>query len=227
MYNAWHELEVNKVNKMTAPDSSNEYTKGRLTRNELDPDPLVQFDRWYTQAWDASIPYPHAMSLATASPDGTPSLRTVFLKQADRAGFVFFTHYQSPKARDIEHRSEVALLFLWKPLERQVTVTGHAAKISAADSSAYYSTRSRGSQLGAIISPQSQVIPSRDYLHERFKVTDEAYSSKPIERPDHWGGYCVTPGTIEFWQGRPNRLNDRFMYTANDDQSWAIQRLAP
>ncbi len=212
---------------MTVPDSPNEYTKGCLTRNELDPDPLVQFDRWYTQACAASTPYPLAMSLATVSPDGTPSLRTVFLKQADAAGFVFFTHYQSPKARDIEHRPEVALLFLWKPLERQVTVTGRAAKIPASDSSAYYATRSRGSQLGAIISPQSQVIPSRDYLDQRFKVTDEAYANKSIERPKHWGGYCVTPHTIEFWQGRPNRLNDRFLYTICDDRSWIIQRLAP
>jgi pyridoxamine 5'-phosphate oxidase len=212
---------------MTVVDSPNEYRKGCLTRNELDPDPIVQFDRWYTQACETSTPYAHAMSMATASKEGMPSIRTVFLQQADTAGFVFFTNYQSPKARDIEHRPEVALLFLWKTLERQVTVSGRAVKIGAADSSAYFSTRSRGSQLGAMISPQSQVVPSRDYLNAKFRVTDEAYTNKPIERPDHWGGYRVKPRTIEFWQGRPSRLNDRFLYSANDDQSWTIQRLAP
>jgi pyridoxamine 5'-phosphate oxidase len=212
---------------MTIADSSNEYRKGCLTRNELNPDPLVQFDRWYMEACNSSTPYPHAMSLATVSPEGIPSIRTVFLKHADRAGFVFFTNYQSPKAHDIEYRPEVALLFLWQALERQVTITGQAVKIASADSTDYYATRSRGSQLGAIVSPQSQVIPSRDYLDNKFRVTDEAHSSKAIERPAHWGGYCVKPHRIEFWQGRPSRLNDRFLYSTNGDQSWKIQRLAP
>jgi pyridoxamine 5'-phosphate oxidase len=216
-----------ELNKMAIPDPPNEYKKGCLTRNELDPDPLVQFDRWYMQARNSSTPYAHAMSLATASKEGMPSIRTVFLKQADRAGFVFFTNYQSPKARDIERRPEVALLFLWKAMERQVTISGRAVKIPSADSADYFSTRCRGSQLGALISPQSQVVPSRDYLDKKFRVTDEAYSNKPIERPEHWGGYCVKPRTIEFWQGRPSRLNDRFLYSANEDQSWTIQRLAP
>ena len=214
-------------NKMIVSDLPNEYQKGRLSRNALDPDPIVQFNSWYTQASETSLLYAQAMSLATVSPEGIPSLRTVFLKQADSAGFVFFTNYQSPKAQDIEQRPEVALLFLWKALERQVTISGRAVKIASADSSAYFATRCRGSQLGALISPQSQVIPSRDYLDKKFRVTDEAYSNKAIERPNHWGGYCVKPRSIEFWQGRPSRLNDRFLYSVNDDQSWTIQRLAP
>jgi len=212
---------------MIVSDSPTEYQKGFLTRDELDPDPIVQFNLWYTQAYEASTPYAQAMSLATVSRAGVPNIRTVFLKQADAAGFVFFTNYQSAKARDIEHRPEVALLFLWKPLERQVTISGHATKIVAADSAAYYASRPRGSQLGAIASPQSQVIPSRDYLEEKFQAADRAYANKPIKRPEHWGGYCVKPRTIEFWQGRPSRLHDRFLYSANGDQSWTIQRLAP
>lgn len=212
---------------MTVTDLPIEFQKGCLTRSELDPDPIVQFNAWYAQACEASVPYAHAMSLATVSKEGMPSIRTVLLKSADAHGFVFFTNYRSRKGRDIEQQSKVALLFLWKPLERQVTITGHATKIAAADSAAYFADRPRGSQLGAIASPQSQVVASRDYLEERFRAADRTYADRLIQRPEHWGGYCVKPRTIEFWQGRPSRLHDRFMYCLNSAQSWTIERLAP
>ncbi|MDP7237311.1 MAG: pyridoxamine 5'-phosphate oxidase, partial [Candidatus Latescibacteria bacterium] len=159
--------------------------------------------------------------------EGTPTLRTVLLKMFDKNGFIFFTNYESRKSRHIQDNPNVSILFLWKTLERQVTITGTASKISTAESLKYFSTRPRGSQLGAWISDQSSVISSRKILEQKLQEIKNRFSSGKISLPSFWGGYRVVPKTIEFWQGRPSRLNDRFEYSLNDDLSWTIERLAP
>ena len=212
---------------MNIGGTSDEYTKAELTREDLAPSPLKQFEIWYKQACDTDAVHPNAMSLATVSSEGAPSLRSVFLKMFDENGFVFFTNYESRKSRHIEGNPHVALLFLWGNLERQVTITGTAAKISTAESLKYFSTRPRGSQLGAWISEQSNVISSRKLLEQKLQEIKNRFAGGDVSLPDFWGGYRIVPETVEFWQGRPSRLNDRFMYTLDEDQSWGIERLAP
>jgi len=213
---------------MNIGSSTHEYIKAELNRDELAPSPFKQFEIWYKQAYDsADIVHPNAMSLATVSSQGTPTLRTVLLKMFDEDGFIFFTNYESRKSRHIQDNPNVSILFLWKTLERQVTITGTASKISTAESLKYFSTRPRGSQLGAWISDQSSVISSRKILEQKLQEIKNRFSSRKISLPSFWGGYRVVPKTIEFWQGRPSRLNDRFEYSINDDLSWTIERLAP
>ena len=213
---------------MNIGSSTHEYIKAELNRDELAPSPFKQFEIWYKQACDsADIEHPNAMSLATVSSEGTPTLRTVLLKMFDEDGFIFFTNYESRKSRHIQANPNVSILFLWKTLERQVTITGTASKISTAESLKYFSTRPRGSQLGAWISDQSSVISSRKILEQKLQEIKNRFSSGKISLPSFWGGYRVVPKTIEFWQGRPSRLNDRFEYSLNDDLSWTIERLAP
>jgi pyridoxamine 5'-phosphate oxidase len=198
-----------------------------LKRSELDPDPFRQFEQWFEQAIDSGIPEPNAMSLATVAESGQPWLRTVLLKLFDERGFVFFTNYGSRKAEQLESNPKVALLFPWVALGRQVKITGDAEKIPMAESLKYFATRPRGSQIGAWASPQSQVITSRSLLEAKFDEMKRKFSEGHIPLPSFWGGYRVTPDTIEFWQGRENRLHDRFMYTRADDGNWHIERLAP
>lgn len=197
-----------------------------LDRDGLDPDPVRQFQGWYRQAIDARLPEPNAMSLATVDPDGQPSLRTVLLKLYDADGFVFFTNYESRKARQMDHNDRVALLFPWVALARQVKILGRATRIPTAESLKYFTTRPRGSRIGAWSSPQSQVISSRSLLEEKVAEMKRRFGDGEIPLPHFWGGYRVVPSSIEFWQGRESRLHDRFRYSRDGD-AWQIERLAP
>ncbi len=205
-----------------------EYTLKGLKREELDRDPFKQFELWFQQACTANLPDPNAMSLATVSPNGQPSQRMVLLKYFDRQGFVFFTNYESTKARQIEANPQVSLLFFWKALQRQLEISGTATKISTAESLKYFATRPRGSQIGAWCSQQSTVISSRKMLELKFDEIKRKFHNQEIPLPSAWGGYRVVPHSFEFWQGRENRLHDRFLYSRADTKSaWEIQRLAP
>jgi pyridoxamine 5'-phosphate oxidase len=196
-----------------------------LHESEIDPDPLVQFRRWFDQALAANLPQPEAVTLATATPTGAPSARMVLLRGFDEAGFVFFTNYQSRKARELQANPRAALVFFWAELHRQVRVEGQVEMVSAAESDAYFRTRPRGSQLGAWVSPQSQVIPDRAFLDERWNELIARFPAD-VPRPDFWGGFRVIPEQIEFWQGRENRLHDRLLYRRSP-AGWTMVRLAP
>ncbi|PSB28575.1 pyridoxamine 5'-phosphate oxidase [Stenomitos frigidus ULC18] len=204
-----------------------DYTQAELRQKDLQKDPFKQFERWFQQACNAELQEPNAMVLATASAQGEPLLRTVLLKYFDSDGFVFFTNYESRKAHDISENPHVSLLFLWLPLQRQVQITGIAAKIPAAESLRYFATRPRGSQLGAWCSSQSSVISSRQMLMMEFEKIKEKFLNHEIPLPPSWGGFRVVPKSFEFWQGRSNRLHDRFLYVRQDKDCWDVQRLAP
>lgn len=207
-------------------DLRREYTLRGLSEDEVDPDPLRQFQLWFEQAVAAGLPEPNAMTLATADAAGRPSARVVLLKGFDRRGFVFFTNYQSRKGRELAANPFVALVFFWPELERQVRIEGQAAPITAAESDAYFASRPRGSQLGAWASAQSSVIADRAALEREVERLAQQFGAGPIPRPPHWGGYRVAPELIEFWQGRPNRLHDRLRYRRGGD-AWLLERLAP
>lgn len=198
-----------------------------LARAELDPDPFVQFQQWFEDAIATGIPEPNGMTLATVDADGQPWVRTVLLKLYDHRGFVFFTNYESAKARQIADNPRVALLFPWVALARQVKITGTAQRIPAAESLRYFATRARGSQIGAWASPQSSIITSRSLLEGKVEEIRRKFAHGEIPLPSFWGGYRVQPRTIELWQGRDHRLHDRFRYTREGQGAWRIDRLAP
>jgi pyridoxamine 5'-phosphate oxidase len=204
-----------------------EYRQAGLRREDLDPDPIAQFRRWLTEAMAAELPEPNALVLSTS--DGSRcSSRTVLLKAFDERGFVFFTNYGSRKARDIAAQDQVSLLFPWYAIERQVGILGRAERISAAESLAYFASRPRGSRLGAWVSAQSSVIDSRRMLEMQWQAMQRRFASGEIPLPSFWGGFRVRPLEIEFWQGRENRLHDRFRYLRTEEQvPWGIERLAP
>jgi pyridoxamine 5'-phosphate oxidase len=204
-----------------------EYSHKTLLESEVAADPIEQFNIWWQDALEAKINEVNAMTLATASSDGMPSARTVLLKGFSEKGFVFFTNYQSFKGQQLAENPKACLVFFWKELERQVRVTGIVAKTSVAENDAYFQTRPLESQVGAIASPQSQVLESRNWLDERYQQLLEQLKEKSVVRPAHWGGYIVRPVIIEFWQGRPGRLHDRIQYTLSEDGTWKMERLAP
>ena len=203
-----------------------EYLKSGLERKDLLTDPMAQFSHWFNQAKDTSIPDPNAMILATVSKDGWPSQRTVLLKYYDENGFVFFTNQKSRKAREIEENSRVNLHFIWLELERQISIQGEASMISTAESARYFITRPRDSQIAAWVSTQSKAISSRQLLLKGFSDMKAKFGRGDIPLPSFWGGYRVEPIAIEFWQGRKNRLHDRFLYKRQGEK-WEIERLAP
>jgi pyridoxamine 5'-phosphate oxidase len=204
-----------------------QYTRAGLRRQDLKPDPFDQFEIWFKEACAANLLEPNAMILATASAQAEPSVRTVLLKYFDREGLIFFTNYESRKSRQIQENPQVSLLFLWLPLERQVQIIGTAAKISTADSLKYFTARPRGSQIGAWCSQQSSIISSRQILEMQFEQMKQKFMNNEVPLPSFWGGYRVTPRSFEFWQGRPNRLHDRFLYSRQDPESWEVNRLSP
>ena len=189
-------------------------------------DPLARFAAWYEHAVAAGLPEPEAMALATATPDGLPSVRFVLLKGIDERGVEFYTNYESRKARELAANPNAALAILWKPLQRQVRLEGPVEVLTPEESDAYFATRSRGSQLGAWASRQSQPIPDREWLDARLAELDASYP-KTVPRPPHWGGYRLVPHAIEFWEGRPNRLHDREAFTRGAGGAWSSRRLSP
>ena len=208
-------------------ETSERSSAGELDDASADPDPIRQFQRWFDKADSAGLPMVEAMTLATATPEGRPSARMVLLKSVDERGFVFYTNYRSRKAQELEANPKAALVFHWEPLEQQVRIEGTVSRISAAESDEYFQTRPRESQIGAVASPQSEVIESREVLEDRFRQLENDYRDKPIERPPHWGGYRLEPDRIEFWKGRPGRLHDRLNYERQSNGTWVRTRLAP
>lgn len=198
-----------------------------LRRAELDPDPIRQFDRWFRAALAADLRDPNAMTLATVTPDGAPDARIVLLKGYDARGFTFFTNYESPKGCQLAANPRVALILFWPTLERQIRITGSVGKVSREESEEYFHTRPVGSQIGAWASRQSSGLPNRDELQRRFEEQSRRFANQKVPLPPWWGGYRVTPGRIEFWQGQPSRLHDRFLYTRRDGTEWKIERLSP
>lgn len=207
-------------------DLRQRYLKDGLDETNTDEDPFVQFEKWFHQARKSELLEPNAMVLSTVNEDSQPSTRTVLLKQFSDDGFVFFTNYRSQKAKDIQHNPKVALHFNWLELERQVKIQGIATKISLKESMRYFASRPKGSQIGAWVSHQSQIISSKQLLLSQFEKMKQKFRSGEIPFPDFWGGYLVVPHQIEFWQGGDNRLHDRICYTLEDNQ-WSKQRLAP
>jgi pyridoxamine 5'-phosphate oxidase len=198
-----------------------------LDEKRIERDPIKQFQSWFNDGFEAKLPMPDAMSLATVTPDGRPTARMVLLKQVDGDGFVFFTNYQSSKARQLEINPYAALVFYWPQFERQVRVEGKVTKTSAEESEAYFKTRPRESQIGAWASPQSEVISAREVLEQRAHELSDQYCDREIDCPTHWGGFRLKPDRIEFWKGRVGRLHDRLLYELQPDGSWTIKRLAP
>ena len=198
-----------------------------LRRSDLDPDPVKHFANWFTAAIEAGIGDVNAMSLATAHRDARPSVRIVLLKGFDQDGFVFFTNYRSEKGKQLEENPCAALGFYWIELDRQIRISGRVKKTSRKESQTYFHSRPVGSQLSAWVSHQSEVIDARRVLNARMAEMTERFAGKTIPLPPHWGGFRLKPDTMEFWQGRPNRLHDRFRYTRQTDGSWLIERLAP
>lgn len=207
-------------------DMRREFRGEGLRREDLDDDPFVQFQRWFTEACERIRLDPNAVTLATVDPEGAPAARTVLLKYFDRSGFVFFTNLGSRKASHIENNAHVALLFWWPELERQVEINGRAERISQAESAKYFLTRPRGSQLGAWVSQQSQVITSRKALEMKLDEVKRKFANREVPLPSFWGGFRVVPRALEFWQGQPSRLHDRFRYVRDED-GWRIERLQP
>jgi pyridoxamine 5'-phosphate oxidase len=204
-----------------------EYTSKGLHREDLNENPFAQFELWFNEALDAKLIEPNAMTLATVGKDLKPTQRTVLLKRYDENGFVFFSNYGSKKSKQIEQNSFVGLHFAWLGLERQLRIEGVVEKISKMESIKYFLSRPRGSQIGAWVSYQSQVISSRSILEEKFEQLKKKFSNGEVPFPDSWGGYIIKPTLFEFWQGGKDRLHDRFEYSIQDNGSWKIDRLEP
>lgn len=209
-------------------DNRKTYAKKTLLREDLDENPIQQFQKWfYDTKNDNSIDEANAMTVSSIGEDGFPKTRVVLLKYYDEYGFVFYTNYGSEKGKALSTNPKTCLNFFWPSLERQIVIKGKAEKLSEVKSDQYFASRPKGSQIGALVSPQSQVISGRKFLEDRLAALEKEYANKEIDRPKNWGGFLVRPESIEFWQGRPNRLHDRFLYSLINQYDWKIDRLAP
>ena len=212
---------------MDLSDFRKQYTKGRLIASEVPPTPFILFKDWFDEVQSKGKEQEtNAMTLSTQQPDGGVASRVVLLKEVSDEGFVFYTNYNSSKGQSIEHNNQVCISFFWQSMERQVIIQGTARKLPPEVSDQYFQSRPRGSQMGAHASNQSEVIENRFTLEKRLKFLEDQYKNKPIPRPTHWGGYVVSPHSIEFWQGRTNRLHDRLVYIQKSS-TWVIKRLSP
>ncbi|MCR6655256.1 MAG: pyridoxamine 5'-phosphate oxidase [Opitutus sp.] len=212
---------------MPLADLRKEYSLAGLSEKDLARDPFRQFDRWFQEASAAKLPEPNAMVLSTCSRDGRPSSRIVLLKAVDGRGFVFYTNYESRKARELDATGRASLLFPWFPMERQVIVEGTVTKVSREEADTYFHSRPLGSQLSAWVSQQSSIISGRKVLEDSMKELEKKYAGVPVPLPPHWGGFRVAPETVEFWQGRRSRLHDRLRYRRDAEGGWTTERLAP
>ena len=208
-------------------DLRREYARRALDESAMDPDPFAQFSEWFNEALSSQIVDANAMSLATASAGGEPSVRTVLLKELDDRGFVFYTHYNSPKGRDLADNPRASLLFFWPELERQVRITGAVSRVPRAMSEAYFATRPLESQLAAWAAPQSSELQNRAAIERQLDEVRSRFNAQQVPCPPDWGGYHVAAERFEFWQGRPGRLHDRIVYTRQGDGTWKRSRLAP
>lgn len=215
------------VDKITIQNLRLDYKAAALAETDAHQNPIIQFGVWFKQAIDAQVLEPNAMTLATASSNCLPQARIVLLKEFDEKGFVFYSNYDSQKGLALLQNPHAALVFFWGDLERQVRIEGVVERVSEAESEAYFKIRPRGSQLGALVSPQSTVIANRQFLEDSLEKLEKKYNDKDIPKPKQWGGFRVIPNKIEFWQGRRNRLHDRIVYTHQKDDSWKKSRLAP
>lgn len=216
------------LNSKRIADIRTDYTLNSLSERDVAKEPIDQFNAWFEQAIKAEVMEPNAMTLSTVSAEGKPSSRIVLLKDVNVAGFSFFTNYQSRKGMELAGNPHASLLFFWPELQRQVRIEGRISKLSGDVSTTYFRSRPRGSRIGAIASPQSRAVESRQYLDARIREVEEAYAgSDDIPRPEHWGGYLLTPERVEFWQGRSSRLHDRLCYHRIEPNGWRLTRLAP
>lgn len=204
-----------------------EYALAGLSEAEADPDPFAQFGAWFDEALRADLREPNAMTVATATREGLPSARIVLLKSWDARGFVFYTNYEGQKGREVAENPVAALVFYWPEMERQIRIVGGVARVAPEESDRYFASRPLGSRLGAMVSPQSSVIPDRAGLEARLQQLATEHQEIAPTRPESWGGYRVAPRSVEFWQGRPNRLHDRLRYRQGTSDAWLIERLAP
>ncbi len=211
---------------MTIADLRKQYSQKSLNEKDVAADPIIQFGEWWNEAVAADIEEVNAMTLATASLDGIPAARIVLLKGYNPDGFIFFTNYESYKGKQLEENPKACLVFFWKELERQVRITGLVSRLSSKENDEYFYSRPLASQIGAAVSPQSQVINNRQWLDEQFSVKEKLLAHEKLTRPSHWGGYIVKPVIVEYWQGRPDRLHDRIQYSFEEGE-WKRERLAP
>jgi len=215
------------MNEQDIQNLRQDYNSAALSEKDINPNPIKQFDKWFNEALDANVHEPNAMTLATATTDGRPSARIVLLKGFNNDGFMFYTNYLSRKGKEIAKNPLASVVFFWGSMERQVRIEGTIEKLSREQSEDYFHSRPKGSQLGAVASPQSQEIAGRELLDNKLKGLEAEYADKQVPKPSYWGGYLLKPRIVEFWQGRSNRLHDRLVYKKTDNKNWKIVRLAP